>query len=53
MNADARITLYGGTGIGSALVLLGAAMSQTVALTGVGLMGAALAVAISIEALDE
>lgn len=53
MNADARLTLYGGTGIGSALLALGAVTAPSLALTGLCLMGAALAVAIGLDQLVE
>lgn len=53
MNADARITLYGGVGIGSALVVLGAATDPVLGQTGAGLTGAALAVALGFDRLGD
>lgn len=53
MNVDARLTLYGGVAIGSALLLLGAATDPVVGQTGVALTGAALAIALAIEHLCE
>lgn len=49
MNVDARLTLYGGAGFGSALVAIGAITTHTLVATGLGLMAAGLAVALAIE----
>lgn len=49
MHADARITLYGGFTIGVALVALGMATVHAIAVTGFGIVGAALFVALLFE----
>lgn len=53
MNADGRITLYGGAPISAALVLVGGVTNEpTIALTGSYFAGATLAIAFLFDHLE-
>lgn len=49
MNLDARLTIYGGAAIGTAVLALGVVTSPVLEYTALGIMGATLVVAVAFD----